>query len=131
MIIDISNEIFTVLKTNITAAKILLSYSSTSPTFPCITFEELTNNIDVSTVDTSGEHYNMIALEINIFTNGETQVSDAKTLRTSVDNILSGTYRMSRDFSSPTPNYQDANIYKYTMRYSFKIDKNKTIYRGN
>lgn len=129
MIIDISNEIFTNLKNTITTASVGLSYDDENDTFPCITFEENTNTTNEDSVDTSGETANDLAFEINIFTNGTDSRSTSKALRSQIDGIMSGQYRMSRDFASPTPNYLDENIYKYTMRYSCVVDKNKKISR--
>lgn len=131
MIIDITNEVFTNLKTNITNATLLTSYPNTTPTFPCITFEEISNNVDKLSVDTTGEHVNELSFEINIYTEGDNKMSVAKGFRKSADDILSDSYGMRRDFSSAIPNYLDEHIYKYTMRYSCNIDSNKTIYRRN
>ena len=130
MIIDIENELYNVIKTELNDVNVEKEKKKKSVSFPCITITEISNNIDENTVDTSGETHNVQAFEINIFTSGNLKVSIAKTLRKRVDNIMSDTYKMSRDFSSQTPNYVDEDIYRYTLRYSCIVSKNKKIYRG-
>lgn len=129
MIVDITNDILTQIKLGISEATVLSAYPSTSPVFPCIIVEELSNNSVPTTIDSGGEHYCDVSIEINIFTdNPQTKMSDAKALRNKVDAIVSQ-YKLNRDFSSTTPNYADGNIYRYTMRYSAIVDSNKVIYR--
>lgn len=130
MIVDIENELYTVLKDSLVDVTVEKEYNSKSVVFPCITISEISNNIYENTVDTSGETHNIQAFEINIFTAGSTKVTTAKSLRKQVDTIMGDTYKMSRDFSSATPNYIDDDIYRYTMRYSCIVSKNKKIYRG-
>lgn len=131
MIVNITNEVFTKLKNEIKNATVLTSYNLKNPQFPCITFVETSNTKDDNTIDSSGETVNILAFEVNIFTTGNMKLSRAIEIRQAVDNILSDYYKMSRDFASETPNYLDDTIYRYTMRYSCLVDKNKTIYRGN
>ena len=129
MIIDITNEIFTSLKTLLTGVTVLPAYPSTAPEFPCVVVLEHYNQTKSDCVDTSGETVNDVSLEINIFTIGDTKMSDAKTFRNSVDNLLAGTYRMARVFSQEVPNYLDTNVYRYMLRYEFSVDINRTIYK--
>lgn len=129
MIIDITNEILTYIKLGIPEATVLSAYPSTSPKFPCIVIEEISNTIVPDTIDTAGEHYSDVSIEINIFTdNPQTKMSDAKSLRNKVDTIMTQ-YKLNRDFASTTPNYADGSIYRYTMRYSCLVNSNKVIYR--
>ena len=129
MIIDITNEVYTNLKTALVGITVLPTYPESVPIFPCVTFEELTNTTNVNTIDTNGEEYSDVSFEINIFTNSTSKVTDAKAIRGQVDAIMSGQYRMTRGFGGQTPNFLDTNVYKYTLRYSCTLDKNKTIYR--
>lgn len=129
MIVDIEVEVYNKLKDEISDVSVERQFNPKSPVFPCITITEISNNIDENTVDTSGETHNVQAFEINIFTSGNTKISTAKSLRNRVDSIMSDQYKMSRDFSSETPNYVDEEIYRYTLRYSCIVNKNKKIYR--
>lgn len=127
MIVDITNNIITRLDTDLTAT-VLNAMPSTTPSFPCVVVEEISNPEDMETVDSSGAKYSNVVMQIDIFTNSSKRVSDAKDLRNSIDSILSDEYGMSRDFAGRTPNLDDS-IYRYTLRYSALIDSNLKIYR--
>lgn len=129
MIVDITNEILTELKTTITDAKVLSSYQPTSTVFPVIVCEETDNTSDDDTKDSSGFTYCRITINIEIYTNGPNRMSKAKDLRSSVDAILSDTYGLSRISQRPVPNFNDSDIYRYQISYSGLVDKNKKIYR--
>jgi len=132
VIIDITNEVLTKIKTELgtMVSEVSASYQPTSPTFPIVTVEELNNLGDVTTKDSSGEQYSNCSIEINIFTIGNSKVTTAKNIRNKIDLVCSDFYGMSRDFSQATKNYLDDSIYKYTLRYSFRVSKTKKIYRG-
>jgi hypothetical protein len=130
LIIDITNEIFDTLESSLTGVTVLPSYPETTPSFPCVIVEEISNTSLSTTHDSAGDHHSEVSIEINIFTTGDTKTSDAKTIRNSVDSILSGTFNMSREESAPMPNYADSGIYRYVCRYSAIVDSNRTIFRG-
>jgi len=129
MIVDIFNEVLTKIKTDISTATVLSEYPETTPTFPCIVIQELSNTTDTTTVDTGGEQYNHISFEINIFDNGDTKRTVCRNLRNSIDAIMSEYYGMNRTDGGSVPNYMDSSIYRYNLKYDFKIDNNKKIYR--
>lgn len=128
MIVDITNELLTVLKSELTGVDVLTSYPETPPNFSCITFEEGENTSNISTKDSSGFNHSNISFEINIFTVGNSKMSKAKVIRNKIDKILSGTYGLNRNASRSVPNYLNNSVYRYNMRYSGIIDKNKVIY---
>jgi len=129
MIVDITNEVLDKVKSTLSPIPVLSAYPSVAPSFPCVILEEIANDTDADTVDTSGETHNLVGIEVNVFTQGSKRVTDARTLRTSVDAIMSDYYGMTRTLSQTTPNFLDSSIYRYTLRYIFTIDSNKTIYR--
>lgn len=129
MIVDITNEVYTNLKTTLTDVTVLPTYPSTIPVFPCITVEELTNTNNPDTHDSAGDHHSDAAIEIYIYTNGEDRISKAKNIRNRIDTIMNGTYNMLREESRPVPNPADLTLYRYVLRYSYTIDSNKIIYR--
>lgn len=129
MIIDVTNEVYTKLKTELTNVSVLPTNENVTASFPCVTLEEISNNIDVDSIDTSGDKYSVVALELNIFSIAENKIIETKTIRNQIDAILSDEYRMTRDYSSTTPNYLNEEIYRYTMRYSFLVDANRKIHR--
>jgi len=130
MIVNIFNELFTVIKTTLNDCTVLAEYPSTPPDFPCVIVSELSNNTYVDTVDTSGEQHNDITFEINIFSNAPNKTTQVRDIKTRIDNILAGTYRMTRDDMGAVPNYADTNIYRHIVRYSGIVDSNKKIHRG-
>lgn len=129
MIVDITNELYTELKSTIQDATVLPNYPSTPPTMPCIIFYELSNNEFEDTVNSSGAMHCEISFQADIFSDSEDKVSIAKGLRKKIDTILGDKYRMKREYSGEIPNFLDSNIYRYTLRYSCVVDENKTIYR--
>lgn len=129
MIVDVTNELYTEIKNTFTGITVLPSYPDTTPSFPCVVIEEFSNETNPNHVDTSGEKYNDVSLEINIFTNTETKIYDAKQIRNSIDAILADKYRMSRTFSNSVPNYADRSIYRYTLRYDFSVNSNRIIFK--
>jgi hypothetical protein len=128
MIVNIANEIFTKLKEDLTGVELTTSYETAPPTYPLVSFSELSNNAYLDTKDSSGEYHNQVSFEVNIFTEGSTRKNDALEIRVLVDEILSNYYGLGRDFSNEIPNYLNSNIYRYVMRYSCLVDKNKMIY---
>lgn len=129
MIVSGENEIFSAIYTACSTAKVVKGNPKIAPSFPCVTFLEKINTTNDATFDTSGECANDITYEINIFSNSETPIAECASLRSTIDGVMSGTYRMRRTFSDVVPNYQDENIYRYLLRYQCVIDKNNKIYR--
>lgn len=130
MLIDITNELYSRLKSELVEVKVVTSYPKTTNDFPIVTFEEIDNSNIKRTKDSGGFQHSEISFEINIFTTGTSQMTSAKKIRNQIDGILSDEYGMARNVSRPTPNFLNGDIYRYTMRYSAIIDKNKILYRG-
>ena len=128
IIIDITNEIITRLKNDLSSVAILNSYQNTTAKFPTIVVEEVNNKVMSSTRDSSGFNHSIVSLRINIFTTGNKKVSDSKSLRNTIDDMLSGEYGMYRVNAQQVTNYLDDDIYRYVIDYNFTIDKNKVIW---
>ena len=129
MIIDIFNEVYSKLKTELSDVTVLPSYPTGDVTFPIVTIQELSNVADTFTRDTSGNFTSSVTYEVNIFSNKTNSNSESREIRNKIELILGKGYGMGRNYSNETPNFLDSNIYRYTMRYSFTIDNNKKIYR--
>jgi hypothetical protein len=129
MVIDIINEIYTNLKTTLTDVTVLQNYPSTTPIFPCLVIEEISNTSNLNTINTLGEQYNDITFEINIFSDKTNKLSEVKKIRGEVDAIMSGQYRMSRSSSNSIPNYLDTDVYRYNLRYDCTIGETKQLFR--
>jgi len=128
--IDVGNEIRTKLRNDLSPVKVLASYPNTDAKLPCVIFEELDNQTDNGTYDTTGETHSNTSYQIDIYTNSSTKETDGKAIRNDVDDIMSGYYGFNRDFSRPMKNFNDKTVYRITMRYSGTISKNDVIYRG-
>lgn len=132
MVVDITNEILTKIRTLLPNVSVLTSYPNnpTSTEFPFIIVEESDNSTDVSTRDSSGFNHSNIAFRIEIYTKGNKKMSDAKRLRNSIDSILSDELGLARGTPMVVPNFLDNTVYRYVLNYLGKIDKDKIIYRG-
>lgn len=129
MIVDIFNEVFTKLKSDLSPLATHSHYPEVTPTMDCVILEQLSNNNVQFTVDTSGDKYNEISFEVNIFTQGAEKASKARAILKKVDAVMADFYRMNRDYSGTLPSFLDNNIYRMIVRYSCIVDKNKQIYR--
>jgi len=129
MIVDITNEIMDRLITVLTDVNVILPDLELVVDLPCVTFGELTNTTNISTVDSDGEKHNAQSFEINIYTNGSSKMSDSKVIRNQIDEIMSGECGMNRVFSDVIPNYSDRRIYRYIMRYDCIVGEDSKIYR--
>jgi len=129
MIVDVVNQIITRIKTEIPEATIISPTQNVSSSFPTITIAETSQIERLDTIDSSGVNHVNPDIEIDIYSNSVTPVSEVKEIRKTIDNVLSGEWGMYRGFDSHVPNYLDNDIYRYKMRYSFTIDENEIIYR--
>lgn len=129
MIGDIYNAIFTELTNTLSTVTILSSNPKIKPTFPCVVFEEIGNDTDVSTVDSGGDKYSILTYRLNIYSNAENAFTQIRNIRNSIDTILNGKYRMTRRVAEPITNLADESISRYVVLYSFKIDANNKIYK--
>lgn len=130
MIVDITNQILTDIKNKLQDITVLGSYQSNVSKFPLVTIEEFDNSAYLDSKDSGGFHHSNVSFVVEIYTNGQRKMSDAKKIRNDIDEVMSGEYGMVRGTPTIIPNYLDNSIYRYKMIYSGVIDKNKTIYRG-
>lgn len=131
MIVDISNIILTDLKTTLgDNVTVLTSYQPIIPKFPTVLVEEIENVDDLATKDSGGVKYNNISFGIEIYTTGSRKISESKSIRNTINSIISQNYGLSRTFAQSVPNFVDENIHRYKLIYTGKIDSNKNIYRG-
>lgn len=127
--VDIQNQIFNSIKTKIIEkfpkAKVQKDFQPTSSTFPTITFYEIDNSAFEHTLDYAQRKSNL-AFQIDIFTKGGTKESQAKAISKQVNEVMENDFHMKRMFANPLPN-ADKDIYRFTMRYSCKIDEEKLL----
>ena len=129
--IDIENMLFTKMKTNLPeGVKAGTMYSSVQSTFPYVTLAVMDNSIYDKFID-SGRIENAVEImvEVNVYSNKTSgKKEECKALIQNIDDTLSG-LGLVRSFCQPTPNLEDATVYRITARYRAVVDKNLNIYR--
>lgn len=127
--VDIQNQVFNSLKqkieSEISGTKVQKDFQSVATTFPTITFYEIDNSELEHTLDYSQRKSNL-AFQIDIFTVGGIRETQAKSIAKTVNRVMENEYHMKRLFANPLSN-ADKDIYRYTMRYSCKIDEEKLV----
>lgn len=129
MIVSITNRIRGELITLLPDVRIYDSIDDEITSFPCIVLEENTNMENLATRTSGGNQHTQSIIEINVFTTGNTKKSDALDIADSIDDLLSGEYRLPRIMGEPIANL-DKSIYRYITRYSFLIGNDYKVYRG-
>lgn len=125
--IDIENYLFDKVVNAVLAQYPDCSYysveTSVPSNFPCITMEEIENEVYTDSMDSSNlENHARISFEINVFSNLESgKKEQAKAICNIVDGIMAEN-NFVRDFYSPTPNI-DRTIYRITLRYTGIVSK--------
>lgn len=132
--IDIRNKVLTTLTLSLEEKfpdiVVQSPYEATSPKFPCVTFEEISNSTDVNSLDSAGEFASNISYEINIFTFGNKSQTNCLKIRNEIDNVMNTQLGMLRTSSSKVVNYADTSVFRWVLRYSCTVDKHNTIFRG-
>lgn len=130
MVVDITNEIITKLKTKLVGVQVISNYQNLLANFPTVLVEEMDNSAYLPTKDSGGFQHSSIAYSFEIYTKGSKKISDAKKLRNKIDELMTDEYGMTRGRPTVIPNYLDNEVYRYKLTYTGLIDKNKKIYRG-
>ena len=128
--VDIINEVYTRLKKLLPKATVSLGRYEGKPSFPCVEINYIDDTNDIYNRDSGGDKYSIQTIEVNIYTTGKNKRPTSNNIRDTVNNLLAKEYNMNRGYGAETPNYADMNVFRYTLRYSYKIDENKTIYRS-
>lgn len=127
--VNIQNQIFNSLKQHIeqkiSNAKIQKDFQPTTTTFPTITFCEIDNSEFEHTLDYTQRRSNL-AFQIDIFATGGDKEQQARKISSIVNEVMEDGFHMKRVFSNPIES-ADKDIYRYTMRYSCKIDEQKLL----
>ncbi|HZJ99728.1 MAG TPA: hypothetical protein VFC79_06965 [Tissierellaceae bacterium] len=129
MIVDVFNEIFTKVKTELAGINVIADYPFKVSDFPTVVVEEMENATDMRTFDSSGYNHSNVTFRIEIFTTGSNKLSNARNIRGRVDSIMSGDYGMERIASNRIKNFVQDEIERLQLTYVGKLDKNKRMYR--
>lgn len=127
--VNVQNQIFNSVKQKIEEsfppAKVQKDFQPTTTTFPTITFYEIDNSELEHTLDYTQRRSNL-AFQIDIFTTGGDKEQQARKISSIVNEVMEGEFHMKRVFSNPLSNV-DKDIYRFTMRYSCKIDEERLL----
>jgi hypothetical protein len=129
--IDIENMLFTKMKNNLpSTVKTGTMYSSVQSEFPYVSLIVMDNSIYEPFIDSARiENAVEIMVEVNVYSNKTSgKKEECKKLMKNIDDTLSG-LGLVRSYCQPTPNLEDATIYRITARYRAVVDKNLNIYR--
>lgn len=132
--IDIENQVFTQVKTAITAEHpgVFVSgdYVDAPAEFPCVFLMEISNTVWTPTRDSSNiENHSLLTYELNVYSakaNGKK--TEAKKLAQSADRAFAK-LGFTRTMLAPVINAADNDVYRITGRYSAIVDANQVIYR--
>ncbi|HZJ99815.1 MAG TPA: hypothetical protein VFC79_07400, partial [Tissierellaceae bacterium] len=81
MIVSITNNIVTDLKTKYPDIPVLREFPQTNPKLPCIIVDEGDLAIDLGTMDSGGYHHTNYDITLEIYTNGSGKISKSNDIR--------------------------------------------------
>lgn len=129
--IDIENFLFTEVKSNMPKTVACGSiYSKLQSEFPFVTLAVIDNSVYERFIDSARiENAADITVEVNVYSNKTAgKKEECKKIMREIDSVLSA-LNLTRTMCQPTPNLEDATIYRMTARYRAVVDKNLNIYR--
>ena len=129
--IDIENMLFTKVKNDLPeTVKMGAMYASSQSEFPYVTLMVMDNSVYEDFIDSARiENAVQIMVEVNVYSNKTSgKKEECKKLMKNIDGTLSG-LNLVRISCQPTPNLEDASVYRITARYRAIVDKNLMIYR--
>lgn len=120
--IDIENEVYTKICDDLEARFINISlsgiYTPTPPEFPHVSVVMIDNAAYMGTMDGSGnENHAIVTFEIDIYSNKRIGAKiECKAILEAIDTRLNR-LGFTRMMATPTPNTNDATLYRITARY--------------
>lgn len=129
--IDIENMLFTKVKNDLPkTVKMGAMYARSQSEFPYVTLVVMDNTVYERFIDSARiENAVNIMVEVNVYSNKTSgKKEECKKLIKTIDETLSG-LNLVRMMCQPTPNLEDATVYRITARYRAIVDKNLNIYR--
>lgn len=129
--IDIENKLFTQVKKDLPkTVKMGAMYAKSQSEFPYVTLVVMDNTVYDRFINSARiENAVDIMVEVNVYSNKTSgKKEECKKLMSTIDDTLSG-LNLVRTFCQPTPNLEDATVYRITARYRAIVDKNLIIYR--
>lgn len=103
-------------------------YVNAPPKFPTVSIIEADNYIDAESVSSKAdEEYSIVMYEVEVFTNSEQKVTQAREILSFIDAILYD-LNFTRLSMTPVPNMANTSIYRLVARYRAETDGN-ILYR--
>ena len=130
--LDLTNSIYTQIKAATLAlysTAIVEKQNQQSPaSFPCVLIDDLGNPEIGRNLSGTGKQSNP-SWQIDIYASGSMGELVAKKIRDAIIPVCEDAFFLRRDDSRHTTNVADVTIYRWTLRYSCKVDEeNKYIY---
>ena len=128
--IDIENKLYTIVKNKMPSDINMDSMYSNSSKLPLFTLVVMDNSVYEPFINSARiENAASIMLEVNAYSNKIAgKKEECKKIIKTADDVLSG-MGLTRTFCQPTPNLEDATVYRITARYRAIVDKDLKIYR--
>ena len=129
--IDIENMLFTTVKKALPeTVKTGTMYTQSQSKFPYVTLIVMDNSVYEPFINSARiENAADIMVEVNVYSNKTSgKKEECKKIMKTVDETLSG-LNLVRSFCQPTPNLEDATVFRMTARYRAIVDTNSNIYR--
>ena len=129
--IDIENFLFTQVKTALpSGTQAGATYSKSQSKFPFVTLVVVDNTVVEKFINSARiENFADIMVEVNVYSNKTAgKKEECKKLIKIADEVLSN-LNLTRTFCQPTPNLEDATVYRMTARYRAIVDNELNIYR--
>ena len=132
--IDIETDVFDiiakVIRTKYPNAYVVSEFVRTPSKFPCVSIVEFDNTAyDRTQSSGSIENHADVKYEVNVYSNKDSgKKSECKAIAALIDNEFAA-LGFSRTMLQPTPNVDDATIYRMTGRYRGVVSKDKVVYR--
>lgn len=131
--IDLEAELFTeiadVLRAEFDGIFVSDEYVAQPPAFPAVSIVEADNTVHQATIDSgSMENHADVMYEVNVYSNkNKGKKAECRAIAGLLDEQFA---RMgfTRSFLNPTPNMNDARIYRITGRYRGVVSRDKTVY---
>ncbi len=124
--LDLTNSIYTKIKSAVKAvypnAIVEKTYQATSTKFPYVTITDIDNPEIGRNLSGTGKQSSP-SWQIDVYASGSTGEIVAKEIRDAIIPVMEDLFFCNRDTSRPTVNAADTTIYRWTLRYSCKVDE--------
>lgn len=109
---------------------VLDAYTPSTPSFPCVTVQEIDNSSVVRTIGTRDtENFARLSYQIEVYSNaGEGRRTECRKIMGAISDALIAS-NFERELMYATPNYADATVYRLTARFRVIADAKNNTYR--